>query len=162
LTAGILKAHPEWAVQTGMPFRQEDGHRVRRVFAALLLGLTAASTAACTAAPPAETTTTTTTAAPMPSSNATITATITSVFGTNAAEAIKIAQCESGLRPTAVSPTNDHGLFQINAVHQPDFTRATGQPWSAVYDAMTNTRYAKWLYDRQGWAPWSCKRVLTS
>jgi hypothetical protein len=85
---------------------------------------------------------------------------INAVFGPVAPQATKIAQCESGLRPDAVSPTNDHGLFQINIVHRADFTRVTGQPWSAVYDQLQNTRYAKSLYDRQGWAPWTCKRVL--
>jgi hypothetical protein len=85
---------------------------------------------------------------------------INAVFGPVAPEATKIAQCESGLRPNAVSPTNDHGLFQINIVHKADFTRVTGQPWSAVYNQLYNTRYAKALYDRQGWAPWTCKRVL--
>jgi hypothetical protein len=145
-----------------MPSGQDDGRRVCRVFAALLLGLLAVGAAACTTVPPAETTTTTTAPTVSSSDNATVTATITSVFGPAAADAIKIAQCESGLRPTAVSPTDDHGLFQINALHQADFTRITGQPWSAVYDAMANTRYAKWLFDRQGWAPWSCKRVLST
>jgi hypothetical protein len=81
-------------------------------------------------------------------------------FGPVAPQATKIAQCESGLRPNAVSPTNDHGLFQINAVHKAEFSRITGQPWSAVYNPVHNTRYAKVLYDRQGWAPWTCKRVL--
>jgi hypothetical protein len=85
---------------------------------------------------------------------------INSVFGPVAPQAVKVAECESGLRPTAVSPTNDHGLFQINIVHQADFTRVTGQPWSAVYDQLYNSLYAKALYDRQGWAPWTCRRVL--
>jgi hypothetical protein len=85
---------------------------------------------------------------------------INSVFGPVAPQAVKVAECESGLRPNAVSPTNDHGLFQINIVHQADFTRVTGQPWSAVYDQLYNSLYAKTLYDRQGWAPWTCKRVL--
>jgi hypothetical protein len=85
---------------------------------------------------------------------------INGVFGPAAPQATRIAECESGLRPSAVSRTNDHGLFQINIVHQAEFTRVTGQPWSAVYDPYPNTRYAKALYDRQGWAPWTCKRVL--
>jgi hypothetical protein len=137
---------------------QDDGRRARRAFAVMLMGLLAAGTAACTTpAPPAAATTTTTTGTTTPTA---ATIAITSVFGPLAPDATKIARCESGLRPTAVSPTNDHGLFQINIVHQATFTSVTGQPWSAVYDALTNTRYAKWLYDRQGWAPWSCRRVL--
>jgi hypothetical protein len=85
---------------------------------------------------------------------------VDTVFGPAAPQAHKIVQCESGFRANAVSPTNDHGLFQINVVHQANFTKVTGQPWSAVYDPLYNSVYAKWLYDRQGWQPWSCKRVL--
>ena len=39
-----------------------------------------------------------------------------------------IAQCESHLNPNAVSPTNDHGLFQINIVHRGQFESVTGAP----------------------------------
>lgn len=83
-------------------------------------------------------------------------------FGPDAGAAQKIAQCESGLDPSAVSPGGgNHGLFQINTVHRANFTRVTGQPWSpAVYDPHWNSMYAKWLYDQQGWGPWSCRRVL--
>jgi hypothetical protein len=82
------------------------------------------------------------------------------VFGPVAPQAEKIVNCESGFRANAVSPTNDHGLFQINIVHKANFTKVTGQPWSAIYDPLYNSVYAKWLYDRSGWKPWSCKRVL--
>lgn len=82
---------------------------------------------------------------------------IETVFTSDAPAATRVATCESKMDPAAVSATNDHGLFQINAVHSPDFTKVTGQPWSAVYDAQWNTKYAKWLFDKQGWNPWSCK-----
>jgi hypothetical protein len=73
----------------------------------------------------------------------------------------KIVQCESNWNPNAVSPTNDHGLFQINRRwHERDFVRVTGQPWHKVYDPEFNSQYARWLYDRQGWRPWACSRVL--
>jgi hypothetical protein len=85
---------------------------------------------------------------------------IQTVFGPVAPQARKIVECESEWNPTAVSPTNDHGLFQINIVHKANFTKVTGQPWSAIYSPLYNTVYAKWLYDREGWEPWSCKRVL--
>lgn len=81
-------------------------------------------------------------------------------FGDRAQEAERIVQCESEMNPHAVSPTNDHGLFQINAVHRGDFERVTGQPWSMVYDPYWNSHYAKWLYDQQGWGPWTCRKVL--
>ena len=83
------------------------------------------------------------------------------LFGGQAGNATKIAQCESNMNPTAVSPTNDHGLFQINIVHRGQFEAVTGKPWvTHRYNSYWNTFYAKWLYDQQGWGPWACKRVL--
>ena len=81
------------------------------------------------------------------------------LFQDNAGSATRVAECESGMDPGAVSPTNDHGLFQINAVHQQQFEQVTGQPWSSVYDPYWNTYYAKWLYDNQGWGPWACRHA---
>lgn len=75
-------------------------------------------------------------------------------------QAMRVARCESGLDPRAVSPTDDHGLFQLHATaHRARFPAVTGQSWSEVYDAETNTTYARWLYDQSGWTPWACKRV---
>ncbi len=81
-------------------------------------------------------------------------------FGPAAGRAKAIAQCESNMNPNAVSPTNDHGLFQINHVHRGQFESVTGAPWSSVYNAELNTKYAKWLYDQQGWSPWVCNRKV--
>lgn len=81
-------------------------------------------------------------------------------FGAAAGQAHRIAECESGMNPRAVSRTNDHGLFQINQVHRNTFSQVTGQPWSAVYSPYFNAMFAKWLYDRQGWTPWTCRKVL--
>ena len=82
---------------------------------------------------------------------------IAALFGDNAGSATRVADCESRMDPNAVSPTNDHGLFQINNVHREQFQQVTGQSWSAVYDPYWNTYYAKWLFDRQGWGPWTCR-----
>ena len=79
-------------------------------------------------------------------------------FGSAAPAAIRIAECESGMNPGAVSPTNDHGLFQINIVHRGQFEAVTGAPWSSVYDPELNTVYARYLYGQQGWGPWTCAR----
>lgn len=79
-------------------------------------------------------------------------------FG-NSDSASRVAHCESTMNPGAVSPTNDHGLFQINIVHRSQFEAVTGQPWSSVYDPFWNSVYAKWLYDQQGWSPWSCRHA---
>ncbi len=82
-------------------------------------------------------------------------------FGSQATNATKIAYCESNMNPNAVSPTNDHGLFQINAVHRGQFEAVTGQPWvTHRYNSYWNTVYANWLYNQQGWGPWACKKVL--
>lgn len=87
-------------------------------------------------------------------------ANIDAIFGDVAGQATKIATCESRMDPNAVSPTNDHGLFQINAVHRADFERVTGQPWSSVYDPYWNTKFARHLFDQQGWGPWTCRKAL--
>ena len=79
-------------------------------------------------------------------------------FGSATSAAIRIAQCESSMNPSARSATNDHGLFQINAVHRGQFEAVTGAPWSSVYDPELNTIYARHLYGQQGWAPWTCAR----
>jgi hypothetical protein len=86
-------------------------------------------------------------------------------FGTGqlGLEAQRVAECESQLNPSAVSATNDHGLFQINRPtwDKPDawdgWQQTTGTPWSMVYDADTNARFARALYDRSGWSPWTCQ-----
>ena len=83
---------------------------------------------------------------------------ISSVFGDRAGEATRVAECESGLRPDARSAGGgNHGLFQINNVHRASFERVTGQPWSEVYHPYFNAVFAKWLYDQEGWRPWTCK-----
>ncbi len=83
---------------------------------------------------------------------------IENVFGPTSDQAIRVARCESTLNPRAVSPGGgNHGLFQINNVHRTSFTQVTGQPWSEVYDPHWNSVFAKYLYDTQGWRPWTCK-----
>jgi hypothetical protein len=73
-------------------------------------------------------------------------------------EARAVAWCESRLDPTAVSPDgSNHGLFQINVVHRDSFEAVTGRPWSTGrYEAAANSMFARWLYDGQGWGPWTC------
>lgn len=94
---------------------------------------------------------------------------IADVFGPEdwrVSQALAVARCESNLSPTASSPTNDHGVFQINrptwdAPSAWDgWQQQTGTSWANVYDARTNTEFARALYDRQGWRPWACRKVL--
>lgn len=67
-------------------------------------------------------------------------------FGSATPAAMLTMSKESGCNPNAVSPTNDHGLFQLN-----------GQP---VYDPEANIRiaYAKYVSPRRGtnpnWSAW--------
>jgi hypothetical protein len=80
-------------------------------------------------------------------------------FGGLAPQATRVARCESGLNPAAVSPGGGNwGLFQINRVHAGQFQAVTGQPWSQVLDPYANARYARWLYNTSGgWGPWACR-----
>lgn len=67
-------------------------------------------------------------------------------FGSATPAAMIVMQKESGCNPNAVSPTNDHGLFQLN-----------NQP---VYEPEANIRiaYAKYVSPRRGtnpnWSAW--------
>jgi hypothetical protein len=67
-----------------------------------------------------------------------------------------IIRHESGGNPSAVSRTNDHGLFQINGVHARNFQTVTGKPfYPYVYKEAYNGKYAAWLWRQQGWRPWT-------
>lgn len=73
------------------------------------------------------------------------------------AKATRVAQCESGLNPAAVSPGGGNwGLFQVNTVHRRSggFTAVTGERWEAVLNPWYNAAYARHLYDQRGWQPW--------
>ncbi len=80
-------------------------------------------------------------------------------------QARSVVGCESRWDPHAVSPTNDHGLFQIHGGSRSwqgwpsTFERVTGQPWSSVYDPFWNARFARFLYEDGGnsWQHWTCK-----
>lgn len=123
---------------------------------------TASSTTTATTAPPPSSTTTTTTTAPPPppppppsgSPEDAIARWFPEVYD----KAVDVARCESGMNPSAVSPGGgNHGLFQINTVHRESFASVTGVSWEdGIYVAEHNTRFARWLYDDQGWSPWTC------
>jgi hypothetical protein len=94
---------------------------------------------------------------PPPAPSGSVEQVIAAWFPENTARAVQIARCESGLNPGAMSPGGgNHGLFQINNVHQGSFTAVTGRPWSAVYDANANAQFARYLYNQSGWGPWGC------
>lgn len=74
-------------------------------------------------------------------------------------QAVRVVACESDFQPRATSPTNDHGLFQLNAPSwRYRFEQVTGEPWNPdVYHADANARFARWLYEQSGWRPWTCR-----
>lgn len=79
------------------------------------------------------------------------------MFPEDSANAIAIATCESGLKPNAFNPNNpdgslDGGLWQINSVHDAELKRLGLDK----YDPEDATKYARILYDRNGWMDWVC------
>lgn len=80
-------------------------------------------------------------------------------FQGHEAEATEVARCESGLRHDAVSPGGSNvGTMQINRVHRRQFEEVTGQPfYEGAKVAWFNVQYARWLFDRSGWDPWTCQ-----
>ena len=59
---------------------------------------------------------------------------------------------ESGGNKNAVSPTNDHGLMQINHYYWGDVFGVTKND---LYDPDLNVRLAYQIYLRQGWTAWA-------
>jgi hypothetical protein len=55
--------------------------------------------------------------------------------------AVAIAIAESGLNPSAKSPTNDHGVMQLNG--------------KKIYDVIANIDEAYRMYERRGFQPWA-------
>jgi len=72
-------------------------------------------------------------------------------FGKDADMAIAIAKAESGMTSDAVhvnqNGSRDIGVFQINSCHGIDSEKLKNPDF--------NIRYAKELYDRNSWYPWS-------
>lgn len=66
---------------------------------------------------------------------------------------VKVARCESGLRPDAKGPTNDHGLYQI---HVP--THKANLDGVDLYDPKENIAFARKLYDANGLQPWKASK----
>lgn len=75
-------------------------------------------------------------------------------------QAIRVANCESTLRPDAVSSGGGNwGLFQINTIHR-GRVEAMGYQWDQMLLAYENSRVAADIWAEQGWRPWSCARRL--
>ena len=75
-------------------------------------------------------------------------------------EAIRVAHCESTLRPGAISPGGGNwGLFQINRVHQ-GRVAALGFDWQEMLHPWQNAQVAADIWAEQGWRPWTCARIV--
>jgi hypothetical protein len=100
-------------------------------------------------------------AAPAP----TITDRVMAAFPESPEFAVRVARCESSLRPDAVGDSGDSlGLMQINwRAHSRTMT-AAGIGRDDLLTVDGNLRAARIVYDeavragRWGWAPWSCAR----
>lgn len=86
---------------------------------------------------------------------------ISQVFGSNAAQALRIAQCESGLNPNAYNPisiggSHAAGVFQIL---YPSTWSGTPQAASSPYNAAANILAAHAIFVRDGysWREWACQ-----
>jgi len=75
-------------------------------------------------------------------------------------KAYRVAECESGMNPRAVSPGGGNwGLFQINTVHKP-MVRSMGYDWdSQIRDPYVNSKVARRIWNDAGgsWRPWACR-----
>ncbi len=78
---------------------------------------------------------------------------IRSVFPEVADTMIRVAQCESGLKPSAQGQTNDHGIFQI---HVPSHRKHL--EGIDLTDPKENIAFARFLYDNGGLGHWSASK----
>lgn len=104
---------------------------------------------------------------------------IREVFGEHAEDALKVAKCESGFNPNVVGDTHlltnnggdivgdSIGVFQIRTGGK-DFNRARANGMTPdefraeMKDPVKNIKYARTMFDREGWRPWTCKHTLKS
>ena len=83
-------------------------------------------------------------------------------FGKDWEMALKIADCESGLTPDAIGdnyPIKGQvipsvGVFQIRLLPERGLTE------EEMKNPEHNVEYAKMLFDKSGWTPWSCFRKV--
>lgn len=80
---------------------------------------------------------------------------IREIFGADAERALRIARCESGLNPKAVSRAGAVGVFQV--MPQYHSWRIAKVGGTSLFDARTNVLVAKHIFDSSGWTPWVCR-----
>lgn len=83
---------------------------------------------------------------------------IVAAFGPYAAQATRVAMCESSLNPSAHNPSGASGLFQF----LPSTWAET--PWRSYspYNAWAAANAAHWLFVRDGYSfrEWTCSRIV--
>lgn len=78
------------------------------------------------------------------------------------AKAIRVADCESGLNPQAVSSGGGNwGLFQLNRRTWEPTVRSMGYSWDQTLDAYINSKVALHIYKAAGnsFSPWGCRNA---
>lgn len=76
-------------------------------------------------------------------------------WGNEGTRAVRVARCESGLRPAARNGPHA-GLFQVNVrIHAARIARM-GFTTAQMYEAGPNIAVAHALWAEQGWRPWTC------
>jgi LysM repeat protein len=111
--------------------------------------------------PPVTTTPTKSATGPTSQPTGSVATMIAQVFGSNAPQALQIAQCESGLNPNAYNPisiggSHAAGVFQIL---YPSTWSGTPQAASSPYNAAANIQAAHAIFVRDGysWREWTCQ-----
>lgn len=75
-------------------------------------------------------------------------------------QAVRVAQCESELRPSALNRSSGaSGLFQVMPSWRSRYGQVTGQPYyDDRFNPDANARFAAWLvHETGGWSHWSCR-----
>lgn len=83
-------------------------------------------------------------------------------YGVNPDYMVRIAKCESGLRPTAVAPnliagSHPTGLFQHVAVYWPARAKQYGWPGASIYNAQAQAEVSAQMFKAGGSRLWECK-----
>ena len=79
-------------------------------------------------------------------------------YGLDGGRLMRIAWCESGYNPQAVSPAGHKGVFQFSDGTWLWASRAAGYAGASPFDAEANIFSAAWLMSRPGgYAHWTCR-----